>query len=92
MKRAHSPRPARTIPPAGERPRRKATNVTLDEALVDEARALGLNLSQIFEAHLAVVLRQHRVAAWQKENAEAFDAYNAFVARAGIWNEDERGW
>ncbi|MDX2015170.1 MAG: type II toxin-antitoxin system CcdA family antitoxin [Myxococcaceae bacterium] len=92
MKRAQPLKAAPTIPPAGQRPRRRATNVTLDEALVDEARALGLNLSQVFEAHLVAVLQQHRVAAWQKENAEAFDAYNAFVARAGIWNEDDREW
>lgn len=37
-------------------------------------------------------VRQPRAAAWAEENAEAFEAYNRFVARAGIWNEDERDW
>lgn len=38
------------------------------------------------------MLKQHRAAAWLKENAAAFEAYNAFVDRTGIWNEDERDW
>jgi post-segregation antitoxin (ccd killing protein) len=31
-------------------------------------------------------------ARWQAENAAAFEAYNDFVARVGLWNDDERDW
>lgn len=83
MKSAHSNR---------SRSPRRPTNVSLDPALVEEARKLDINLSQAFESHLRELVRERRAAAWAKENAEAFDAYNQFVARAGIWNEDERDW
>lgn len=83
---------ASAVPAARPRRTRRATNLTVDQALADEARALGLNLSQLFEEHLEAVLKQHRAAAWLKENAAAFEAYNAFVDRTGIWNEDERDW
>lgn len=83
MKSAHTSR-ARTA--------RRPTNVSLDPALVAEARELDINLSQAFEAHLQELVRARRAAAWAEENAAAFDAYNQFVARVGIWNEDERDW
>jgi antitoxin CcdA len=83
MKAAHT---ARTRSP------RRPTNVSLDSALVEEARRLGINLSQAFEAHLHELVRTRRAAAWAEENTQAFYAYNQFVTRAGIWNEDERDW
>jgi len=66
--------------------------VSLDPELVAEARALDINLSQAFEAHLEELVRARRAEAWLRENASGFDAYNRFVEKAGIWDEDERGW
>jgi len=71
---------------------RKATNLTIDAELVEEARRLEINLSQAFETHLRELIRQRRAEAWLAENAKGIDAYNRFVQAHGIWNEEERGW
>jgi antitoxin CcdA len=71
---------------------RRATNVSLPVELVDEARKLDVNLSREFEAHLTSVISKRRAERWREENRKAIDAYNKYVERCGIWNEDERGW
>jgi antitoxin CcdA len=68
---------------AGGGPKR-ATNISLSESLIDEARRLGINVSQACERGLAeevVRLRRHR---WLEENRGAIDAYNARIARDGL--------
>lgn len=81
MKHAHS-----------KTPRRRATNVTLDAALVAEARLLHINLSRELEARLEVLVKEARAARWKKENARAIEAYSKYFVKNGIWNEDSRGW
>lgn len=71
---------------------RKATNVSLDARLVEEARELDLNLSREFEAHLEKLVRERRADKWRDENKKAIEAYSRFFAKHGVWNEDERGW
>ena len=72
--------------------RRRATNVSLSAALVEEARELDINLSREFETHLAVLVRDRRADRWRAENKKAIEAYGKFFERHGIWNEDDRGW
>lgn len=72
--------------------RRKATNISLPEELVAEARALDINLSREVEAHLADMIRKRRAERWREENQQAIEAYSEFVEKFGIFNEDERGW
>jgi antitoxin CcdA len=71
---------------------RKATNVSLDAALVEEARRLHLNLSRLLEERLREVLADERRRLWLEENEKAFAAYDRLVERHGIFNEDEREW
>lgn len=58
---------------------RKATNVSLDSALVEEARKLDLNLSRLFEERLREAIAAERRRLWLKENEEAFAGYAGFV-------------
>ncbi len=58
---------------------RKATNLSLDVALVAEARALGINLSRTCEDALAKQIAAERGRRWQEENKEAIDAWNAWA-------------
>ncbi|HEX7656349.1 MAG TPA: type II toxin-antitoxin system CcdA family antitoxin, partial [Sphingomonas sp.] len=51
--------------------RRRAVNVSLDDDLVGEAKALGLNLSQACEAGLAATVKAERERRWKEENREA---------------------
>ncbi len=69
-----------TIPGAA----RKATNVTLDEALLLEAKALRINISQAAEAGLALAVAERRAAQWLEENRGALDSSNAYVEQHGL--------
>lgn len=72
--------------------KRRATNVSLDPALVEEARELNLNLSREFDEYLAKLVRQRRSDQWREQNKKAIEAYAKFYEKHGIWDEDERGW
>ena len=69
------------LPPAtSTSPARHPTNVTLPDALLREARALGINLSQACERGLAVEVGSVRRRRWLEENGAAMDAWNEHVA------------
>ncbi|WP_345792213.1 type II toxin-antitoxin system CcdA family antitoxin [Thauera sp. JM12B12] len=69
-----------TVPGAA----RKPTNVTLDEALLVEAKALRINISQAAEAGLALAVAERRAAQWLEENRRALDSSNAYVEQHGL--------
>jgi antitoxin CcdA len=71
---------------------KKPTNVTIRGDLLDEARALKINLSQEFEKHLSEVVRKHRAEQWLKDNRAAIEAYNRHVEKHGVWSDKLRGW
>lgn len=63
---------------------RKATNLSLDSALVEDARALGINLSRACEEGLRKEISVERTRQWQEENAEAIQHWNAYVEEHGL--------
>jgi len=63
---------------------KKATNVSLAEALLTAARQLGVNVSQAAEAGLAKAVADKRAEEWLKENAEAIASSNAYVDEHGL--------
>jgi antitoxin CcdA len=63
---------------------RRATNVTLPEALLREARALDINLSQACERGLAAEVAATRRRRWIEENRAAMEAWNEHVAAKGL--------
>lgn len=63
---------------------RRRTNLTLDAALVEEARALGINLSRAAEAGLADAVKAAREAAWLEENRAALESSNRWVEEHGL--------
>ena len=63
---------------------RKATNLSLDPELVQEAQALGINVSRAAEAGLCEAVRRTRAEAWQRENAGAIESSNAWVEAHGL--------
>ncbi len=63
---------------------RKATNVSLDAALLAEARALRINVSQAAEAGLAMAVQAKREQAWLAANREALESSNAYVESNGL--------
>lgn len=63
---------------------RRATNVTLDAALVADARELGINVSRECETGLAAAVKRAREEQWLAENAEAIASSNAYVEKHGL--------
>ena len=59
---------------------RRATNVTLSETLLQDAREMGINLSQACERGLAVEVANTYRQRWLEENKGAMDAWNGHVA------------
>lgn len=58
--------------------------VSLPADLIDEARSLGINLSQAAASGIAAAVNQHRQARWVAENQEALQSSNAFVEQNGL--------
>ncbi|MBB6088050.1 type II toxin-antitoxin system CcdA family antitoxin [Wenzhouxiangella marina] len=63
---------------------RKAANLSLDSALLEEARALGINISRSAEAGIAEAVKQHKRARWLRENASALASSNEYVEANGL--------
>ena len=59
---------------------RRSTSVTLDPALLEEARALKVDVARACDRGLAQAVREAR---WQEENREAIESSNAWVEKHG---------
>ena len=63
---------------------KRATNVSLPEDLLSEAKALQINISQAAEAGVAQAIARTRSERWLAENQEALESSNAFVEKHGL--------
>lgn len=63
---------------------KKATNISLTEALLAEARALRINVSQAAEAGVARAVAARRAQLWLEENRAAIESSNAYVDANGL--------
>ena len=69
---------------------KKATNLSIRSDLLEEARALEINLSSELEKHLVEVIRKRRGEQWLRDNREAIEAYNRHIERDGLWSDGLR--
>ncbi|UEX77731.1 type II toxin-antitoxin system CcdA family antitoxin [Spiribacter halobius] len=67
--------------------KKRAVHLSLDSAVVDEARSQGINLSQVLEGHLREALRAHREQTWRNENRDAIRHYNERAAERGSFGD-----
>lgn len=63
---------------------KKATNVSMAEPLLAEAKALRINISQAAEAGLARAVAERRAELWLEENRQAIESSNAYVEKHGL--------
>ncbi|APG49121.1 type II toxin-antitoxin system CcdA family antitoxin [Phaeobacter porticola] len=63
---------------------KKPTNLTLDQGLLSEARAFGVNLSQAAEAGLRQAVHEAKTEEWKRENATALQSSNRWVEENGL--------
>jgi antitoxin CcdA len=81
---------AATRLPADAPRRRQPVNLSVRADVIAAARRHGLNASRIAEEALAAAVNETERARWLADNAEAIDAHNARVARAGLYNRGLR--
>jgi antitoxin CcdA len=84
-RRKSNPQPAKPAP--ARRARKAPTNLSLRIDLVQRAKALGLNLSEVVEKSLEKAIREAEQARWLDENKDAIDDYNVFVEAHGYFGE-----
>ena len=66
---------------------KKATNLSIRADLVEEARALGINLSRTLETALTAEVKKAKEKQWLEENRAAIEAYNREVAEHGLFSD-----
>ncbi len=65
-------------------PFRRPTNISLDAAMIDDAKELGINISRACEEGLAKQISEERGRRWLKENRAAIESSNAWVEEHGL--------
>lgn len=63
---------------------RKPTNLSLDSALLAEARALKVNLSRAAEEGVRAAVAAAKAEQWKAENAAALSSSNSYVEEHGL--------
>lgn len=68
----------------------RPTNLSINSDLLQKARALNINLSQILEQRLAELLRVAARQAWLDQNRAALKDYNRHVEQHGVFSDGLR--
>jgi len=69
---------------------KKAVNLRINQALIDEAKVLKINLSQTLETSLIEILREKQKEAWLQDNQDAVAAYNQRIEEKGVFSDGLR--
>ena len=69
---------------------KKAVNLRINQALIDEAKALKINLSQTLETSLVEILREKQKEAWLQDNQDAVASYNQRIEKQGVFSNGLR--
>lgn len=71
---------------------KKATNVSVNAALLQQAKAFNINLSSTLEQALIAKLKQLQADTWQLDNKVAIDSYNRHIELNGVFGDDVRAF
>ena len=63
---------------------RRSNSLTLNRALLDEARGLGIDISRVADEGVALAIRSTRAERWRAENSGAMEDYNRFIEANGV--------
>ena len=64
--------------------KRRAANLSLDVGVLEEARALDINLSHAAQVGIQKAIDAARARRWLDENAEAIKSMNEWVEKNGL--------
>jgi antitoxin CcdA len=65
-------------------PKKRAVNLFVDTDLLDEARRMRINISEILERRLRSIVRAEQEKRWLEENRAAIASINSFIERRGL--------
>jgi antitoxin CcdA len=65
-------------------PGKRATNLSLSIDVLESARSLGVNISQVCDQHLREVVRSEQERRWREEHADFIAAFNATIETEGL--------
>jgi antitoxin CcdA len=63
---------------------RKAANLSIDAAVLADAKALDINVSRAAETGIAEAVRAEKGRRWLEENRAALESSNAWVEKHGL--------
>jgi antitoxin CcdA len=66
---------------------KRSINLSLNSAVLDQARELGMNISQVVDQLLAAEVEKLYWARWNTDNAQAIADYNARIEREGLFSD-----
>jgi len=72
------------------RPLKKATNLSINKELLDQAREFNINLSQTLEEAITQKLKLLRRERWLEENKNAIEDYNEHIEKNGVFSDGFR--
>jgi len=70
--------------PNRTRPAKRAINLSLSADVLDAAKLLQINVSQICDSYLREVVRREQMRRWRAEHADFISAYNATIETEGL--------
>lgn len=69
---------------------KKPTNLSINSDLLQQARALKINLSRTLEECLASLLREEQRRRWREQNRDGIELYNKRVETGGVFSDTVR--
>jgi antitoxin CcdA len=63
---------------------KRATNLTLSTDVLEAAKALEINISQVCDNYLRALVRREQERKWREDHADFITAYNATVEAEGL--------
>jgi antitoxin CcdA len=69
---------------------KKAANLSINSELLQQAKELGINLSQSLEETLADKVARRKEELWLEENREAIEDYNRTIEQRGVFSHGLR--
>ena len=73
-----------TRPPRPDLPGKRAIKLSLSTDVLEAARQLDINISQVCDKHLREVVRLEQERKWREEHADFIAAYNAAIDAEGL--------
>jgi antitoxin CcdA len=67
-------------------------SLTIDEALVAQAKAAGVNLSAVAEEAIRFRTREEEMRRWAEENRAVLEAKAKLVEEQGLWSDGLRSF